>query len=86
MVEARLSDNKKRMGRPPTGIGTMIGVRLQPDQLAALDHWIDQQPDPKPTRPEAVRRILVGVTGAQPSTVVPHPVTATGLHKRWKPD
>ena len=76
MANARLSDNKKRLGRPPTGIGTMIGVRLQPDQLAALDHWIEQQPDPKPTRPEAVRRILVGVTGAQPSTVIPNTVTA----------
>jgi len=61
-------------------------VRLQPDQLAALDHWIEQQPDPKPTRPEAVRRILVGVTGAQPSTVIPHPVTAASSRKHRQPD
>lgn len=32
-------------------------VRLQPDQLAALDRWIEVQPD-KPSRPEAVRRLL----------------------------
>jgi len=64
-----------------TGKGQLVGVRLQPDQLAALDHWIEQQPDPKPTRPEAVRRILVGVTGAQPSTIIPHPVTAKGVRK-----
>lgn len=36
----------------------MIGVRLYPDIEAALDAWIAQQPDPKPSRPEAMRRIL----------------------------
>ena len=40
-----------------TGTGQLIGVRLQPDQLAALDAWIEDQPE-KPTRPEAVRAIL----------------------------
>jgi hypothetical protein len=38
--------------------GTMIGVRLQPDALAPLDAWIARQPDPKPTRPEAIRRLI----------------------------
>lgn len=38
----------------------MIGLRLQPDLLARLDAWIEAQPDPKPTRPEAVRRLLAG--------------------------
>ena len=33
-------------------------VRLQPDQLAALDHWIEAQPDPKPSKPEAIRRLI----------------------------
>jgi len=32
-------------------------VRLQPDQIAALDAWIETQPDPKPSRPEAMRRL-----------------------------
>ena len=36
----------------------MIGVRLQPDQLVRLDAWIATLPDPKPTRPEAIRRAL----------------------------
>lgn len=48
----------KKRGPKPTGIGTLIGVRMLPDLLAALDKWIDRQDDPKPTRPEAVRRIL----------------------------
>jgi hypothetical protein len=32
-------------------------VRVQPDQLERLDTWIDAQPDPKPSRPEALRRL-----------------------------
>jgi cytochrome c553 len=37
--------------------GTMVGVRLQPDQLTALDAWIEHQPDTL-SRPEAVRRLI----------------------------
>lgn len=33
-------------------------VRLQPDQLATLDRWIAAQPDPKPSKPEAIRRLI----------------------------
>lgn len=39
-------------------------VRLQPDQLAALDAWIEGHDDPRPSRPEAIRLIL-GQTLAQ---------------------
>lgn len=51
----------KKRGRPATGLGTSINVRLQPDQLAALDAWIEQQVDPQPSRPEAIRKILDSV-------------------------
>ena len=51
------SDNKNLGGRPKTGIGQLIGVRLQPHQLAALDAWRADQPD-QLTRPEAIRKIL----------------------------
>jgi hypothetical protein len=44
-------------GRPATGKGVPIMVRLQPDQLAALDAWIASQPEHM-TRAEAIRRIL----------------------------
>jgi hypothetical protein len=33
-------------------------LRLYPDLEAALDAWIAHQADPKPSRPEAIRRIL----------------------------
>jgi hypothetical protein len=53
-------DNTKRKRPPQTG--QLIGVRLQPDQLAALDTWIDRQSD-RPSRPEAVRRIMAKELG-----------------------
>lgn len=45
-----------KKNRPETA-GTMIGVRLQPEPLAAVDAWRQDQPD-KPTRPEAIRRLV----------------------------
>ena len=48
---------KKSRGRPATGQGTLIGVRLQPSQLRALDAWIKKQDSPV-TRPEAIRAMM----------------------------
>jgi hypothetical protein len=48
---------KKKRGPAPTGKGTQIQVRLQPDQLAGLDAWIEKQ-EIKPTRPEAIRGMI----------------------------
>jgi hypothetical protein len=48
----------KKRGRPATGRGQTIGVRVHAPLLSALDDWIEQQPDPKPTRPEAIRQIV----------------------------
>jgi hypothetical protein len=45
---------KKRRGPAPTGKGTLIGVRLQPNQLKALDKWSAG----KLTRPEAIRQLV----------------------------
>jgi hypothetical protein len=51
---------KKRRGPAPTGKGTLVGVRLQPDRLAAVDAWIARQNVPM-TRPEAIRAMLDAV-------------------------
>lgn len=52
-------DNKKpRRGRPATGAGTLIGVRLRPDEELAVDAWIEAQPTPKPSRPQAIRELV----------------------------
>ena len=48
---------KKRRGPPPTGKGTLIGVRLQPSHLKALDAWIAKQ-SASLTRPEAIRAMM----------------------------
>jgi hypothetical protein len=49
---------KKRVGRPKTtGLGTGIMVRGHEDFLRSLDAWIAKQ-DPKPSRPEAIRRLV----------------------------
>jgi hypothetical protein len=37
------------------------------DLLAELDAWIAQQPDPKPSRPEAIRRLVqLGIQASIP--------------------
>jgi hypothetical protein len=41
----------------PDHTGQMIGVRLQPDQIAALDRWIAAN-GATLTRPAAIRAIL----------------------------
>jgi hypothetical protein len=48
---------KKRRGPPPTGKGTLIGVRMQPDELALVDSWIIDDGRGL-TRPEAIRRLI----------------------------
>lgn len=48
----------KKRGPKPSGVGTPIQVRLQPDQLAALDAWIEGQVEPRPSRPEAIRQLI----------------------------
>ena len=48
---------RKRRGPAPTGKGVPIGVRLQPEQLAALDAWIAETGGTM-TRPEAIRALM----------------------------
>ncbi len=52
-----ISDSKKPRGRPKTGIGPAIGLRLYPDLEAKLNAWIKRQAD-EPSRPEAIRRLV----------------------------
>jgi hypothetical protein len=51
-------EERRKRGPKPTGKGLLIGVRLLPDPLAQLDAWIAAQPDPKPSRPEAIRQLV----------------------------
>lgn len=56
MASSTTPISKKRGPKPKGAIGIM--VRVPPLQVAALDAWIARQPDPKPTRPEAIRRLI----------------------------
>jgi hypothetical protein len=52
-------DAGPKMGRPKTtGTGEGVLIRLHNPILAALDAWIERQ-DQKPSRPEAIRRLLM---------------------------
>jgi len=50
--------SRKKRGRPATGQDPTITVRLSDDLQGDLQKWIDEQPDPKPSRSEAIRRLL----------------------------
>jgi hypothetical protein len=56
-MEKSINVIKKSRGRPATGQGTLVGVRLQPAHLKALDAWIAKQRPPV-TRPEAIRGMM----------------------------
>jgi hypothetical protein len=50
---------KRRRGRPAIGKGVLIGVRLRPQHIAALDAWRRQEDEGRISRPEAVRRLML---------------------------
>ena len=54
----------KKRGRPATGKGTPVQVRLHDDMLEKLDAWCARQPD-TPSRPEAIRRLVSEALGDQ---------------------
>lgn len=49
----RVITKKKR----PPQTGTLVGVRLQPDELAVLDRFIAEN-HPEMSRPEAIRECI----------------------------
>src|SRR5262252_9059335 len=62
-----------------------ILVQFQPDELAAVDQWIAHQPQPAPSRPQAVRRLTQLGLRARARPARPQPparpsgLTAPGL-------
>lgn len=81
MARQNVIAKKKKRGPPATGKGEQIVVRMHPEQLAPLDAWIedtykravsnwDQRgpPPKKPTRPEAIRRLVEqALTSSRPA-------------------
>lgn len=57
MVRSMTGTEKRGRGRPRVDAQS-IHLRLPPAELARLDAWIATQPQPRPSRPEAIRRLL----------------------------
>lgn len=59
---------KRRPGRPATGKDPVRTIRMPPELEAAIAAWIERQPDPKPSRSEAIRRLVeTGLSGGSGS-------------------
>jgi hypothetical protein len=58
---------KLRPAEPPetTGRGDAVTLHLRSEQMSKLDAWIEAQPEPKPGRAEAIRRLLDPVLPSQ---------------------
>jgi hypothetical protein len=52
---------RRKLGRP--SIPKDVHVRLTRPALDTLDAWIASQPEPRPSRPEAIRRLLAKALG-----------------------
>jgi hypothetical protein len=77
-MSSSISDNRKKRGRPKTGIGPAVGLRLYPELEARLDAWIAKQDEPGMGRPEAIRRLL-------DQALPPAPATKTAPPKKTRP-
>jgi hypothetical protein len=65
MVPQLLQPKNRKRGRPRTGLGTPVQVRVKDELLAAIDGWRRAQPD-LPNRPEAIRRLTeVGIKASK---------------------
>jgi hypothetical protein len=70
MKRTRLSDNKKKIGRPATGVGTLVGQRWRDDQLEQIERWRRAQQD-QPGRSEAIRRLVEIGLGKETGKALP---------------
>jgi hypothetical protein len=69
MAGAISNTEKRTRGRPRVN-PTSIHLTLLPDQLAAVDQWIDREAD-APSRPKAIRRLVeLGLTAPRAIPVI----------------
>ena len=57
MSKPTVSNIRKRIGRPPVN-AVPVMVRIPPAEIEPIDAWIKALPKPKPSRPEAIRRLV----------------------------
>lgn len=53
-----MSQDRSWRPRGPLSADLSLAVDIPPDLLADLDAFIAGEPDPKPSRPDAIRRLL----------------------------
>ena len=53
-----VAEEKRPRGRPRTGRDPAVTVRIPEQTGAAISDWIERQPEPKPSRSEAIRRLI----------------------------
>jgi hypothetical protein len=62
IIDSKKKNAKPKRGRPlgsrKTFIGKSIGLRLYPDLEAKIDEWIERQAPARPSKPEAIRRLV----------------------------
>jgi hypothetical protein len=51
-------EQKRPRGRPRTGVHPARAVRMPPELEAKITAWIEGQPEPRPSRSEAIRRLI----------------------------
>jgi len=51
-------EHKRRRGRPATGRDPVRSMRMSTELEAQIAAWIEEQPDPKPSRSEAIRLLI----------------------------
>jgi hypothetical protein len=75
---SKSKEMRKKMGRPRVD-ATVLTLRLMPTQIAPLDAWIASHPEPRPSRPEAIRRILSQSLGKPPDagSIAPEDLNAS---------
>lgn len=70
----------RKRGRPATGRGEQVQVRLQPILLKQIDLWRGNRSD-APSRPEAIRRLIQLGLAAHPARR-----SAPAIHSPDDPD
>ena len=62
-MELSTSKNAKKSRGRPIADTEALTVRVHKMTLTKLDAWIAAQPEPRPSRPEAIRRLLAEALG-----------------------
>jgi hypothetical protein len=70
-MKASTEPQKSKPSPTPAEGATSVDVRLEPNELTGLDAWITAQAEPRPSRPEAIRRILAGVLATAHADSIP---------------